>query len=103
MQLKAGDSVTLLIGAANADVGEFADWADVRFDRETNRHLAFGAGPRFCPGRNLALLEARSALAMLTRNFEVSLPAGAPEVEERFGFTMSAHGLKVLLTERSIV
>ena len=71
-----------------------ADAADER------RQLAFGAGPRFCPGRNLAMLEARSALAMLARNFEVSLPPNAPEVEERFGFTMSAHGLRVLLRER---
>jgi cytochrome P450 len=67
---------------------------------DEKRQLAFGAGPRFCPGRNLALLEARSALAMLARNFEISLPPNAPAVEERFGFTMSAHGLKVLLRER---
>ena len=71
-----------------------ADTADEK------RQLAFGAGPRFCPGRNLAMLEARSALAMLARNFELSLPPNAPEVEERFGFTMSAHGLRVLLRAR---
>ena len=35
--------------------------------------LAFGAGPRFCPGRNLAFLEAKTALAMIARNFELEL------------------------------
>ncbi len=62
VQMKAGDSVTLLIGAANADVAEFDDWGDVRFDRETNRHLAFGGGPHRCLGSHLARLELRVAL-----------------------------------------
>ncbi len=62
VQMKAGDSVTLLIGAANADVAEFGDWGDVRFDRETNRHLAFGGGPHRCLGSHLARLELRVAL-----------------------------------------
>ena len=33
--------------------------------------LSFGAGPRFCPGRNLAFLEGKTALTMLARNFDV--------------------------------
>ena len=48
--------------------------------------LSFGAGPRFCPGRNLAFLEGKTALTMLARNFEWE-PTGA-EPRERFGFTM---------------
>ena len=57
--------------------------------------LAFGAGPRFCPGRNLAFLEGKTALAMLARNFEWEL-AGPPP-RERFGFTMGPAGLRVKL------
>ncbi len=68
--------------------------------RDGRRQLAFGAGPRFCPGRNLALLEARSALAMLARNFELALDPAAPPVRERFGFTMQPSELRVLLRER---
>ena len=52
--------------------------------------LPFGAGPRFCPGRNLAFLEAKAALAMLARNFEWEL-AGPPP-RERFSFTMRPWG-----------
>jgi cytochrome P450 len=69
-------------------------------DRDANRVLAFGAGPRFCPGRNLALLEARSALAMLAGGFELALDPAAKPVSERFGFTMQPSELKVMLRER---
>jgi cytochrome P450 len=62
--------------------------------------LAFGAGPRFCPGRNLAFLEAKTALAMIARNFEVELDPTAAPVTELLGFTMSPRGLRVRLRER---
>lgn len=62
--------------------------------------LAFGAGPRFCPGRNLAFLEAKTALAMIARNFEIELDSSAGPVSELLGFTMSPQGLRVRLRER---
>jgi cytochrome P450 len=68
--------------------------------RETRSFLAFGAGPRFCPGRNLAFLEGKAALAMLARNFKITLDPTAGPVEERFGFTMAPSGLRVRLEPR---
>jgi cytochrome P450 len=62
VQVKAGDHATLLIGAANADAAEFADHHDVRYDRDANRHLAFGGGPHRCLGSHLARLELRVAI-----------------------------------------
>ena len=62
--------------------------------------LAFGAGPRFCPGRNLAFLEAKTALGMIARNFEIELDPSAAPVTELLGFTMSPQGLRVRLRER---
>jgi len=62
--------------------------------------LAFGAGPRFCPGRNLAFLEGKAALAMLARSFEITLDPTAGPVKERFGFTMAPSGLRVRLEPR---
>ena len=56
-----GDQVIALIGAANVDENEFAD-VDVRFDRDVNRHLAFGGGIHRCLGSHLARLELRVAL-----------------------------------------
>lgn len=62
--------------------------------------LAFGAGPRFCPGHNLAFLEAKAALAMIARNFQVELDNSKGPVREHFGFTMTPQGLRVRLRER---
>ena len=50
------------MGAANIDAAEFLDAFDVRFDREVNRHLAFGGGVHRCLGSHLARRELRVAL-----------------------------------------
>ncbi len=63
--------------------------------------LAFGAGPRFCPGRNLAFLEAKTAMAMLARNFEIELDQTGEPVKELLSFTMIPKGLRVRLRERA--
>jgi cytochrome P450 len=79
VQLKAGDGATLLIGAANADHDEFADASDVRFDRETNRHLAFGGGAHRCLGSHLARLELTVALEEFHRRVtDYELTPGTP-------------------------
>ncbi len=58
----AGDQVMLMIGSANTDEAEFPDADTVRFDREVNRHIAFGGGVHRCLGSNLARMELRVAL-----------------------------------------
>jgi cytochrome P450 len=63
--------------------------------------LGFGAGPRFCPGHNLAFLEAKTALAMFARNFQVELDNSKGPVQEYFTFTRSPRGLRVRLRERA--
>jgi len=62
VELKAGDGATLLIGAANCDRDAFEDASEVVFDRESNRHLAFGGGAHRCLGSHLARLELIVAL-----------------------------------------
>lgn len=62
VKMSAGDSATLMIGAANVDEAEFADSGEVLLDRESNRHLAFGGGPHRCLGSHLARMELRVAL-----------------------------------------
>jgi cytochrome P450 len=51
-----------LLGAANLDEAEFPDAERLVWDREANRHLAFGGGIHRCLGSNLARLELRVAL-----------------------------------------
>jgi cytochrome P450 len=63
--------------------------------------LAFGAGPRFCPGRNLAFLESKTAMAMIARNFHIELDRSAGPVREQLAFTMIPRGLRVRLHARA--
>lgn len=67
--------------------------------------MPFGAGPRICPGRYLALLEMKMAMATLLQRFdiaEVSTPDGQPAVEH-LSFTMTPLGLSMRLHERAAV
>jgi cytochrome P450 len=64
--------------------------------------IPFGAGPRLCPGRYLAMLEMKMVIAALARNFElvdVRTGDGSPP-EERLAFAMSPVGLKFRLKPR---
>ena len=77
VQCKAGDSVSLMLGAGNVDNAEFDDPADANFDRSANRHLAFGGGPHRCLGSHLARLELRVALEEFHRRIpEYQIPEG---------------------------
>ena len=64
--MHAGDSVLLLIGAANHDEREFGPTAET-FDilRRPERHLAFGYGAHFCLGAALARMEGKVALEQI--------------------------------------
>jgi cytochrome P450 len=57
-----GDMVMPMLSAANTDEAEFPDAEIIRFDREVNRHLAFGGGVHRCLGSHLARQELRIAL-----------------------------------------
>ncbi len=65
--------------------------------------MPFGAGPRVCPGRYLALLEMKMAMAMLLTHFdiaEVTTPDGG-EAVEHLAFTMMPVGLTMRLRARA--
>lgn len=61
----------------------------------------FGGGPRYCPGRNLAILEVRMVMSMLLKNFDVELVTDYEAVDEIMAFTMMAGGYQVRLTKRT--
>lgn len=65
-----------------------------------NASIPFGAGPRFCPGRNLAMLEMKMAVAMLCKNFSIKRFNTGHSVQEIFSFTMMPDELTVELTAR---
>jgi cytochrome P450 len=76
--VRAGEHVLALIGAANLDDGEMPDAGEVRWDRDVNRHLAFGGGIHRCLGSNLARVELRVAMREWHRRIpEYSVKPGA--------------------------
>lgn len=65
-----------------------------------NASMPFGAGPRFCPGRNLALIEIKMAIAMLCKNFSVIRVETELPIQELFLFTMMPDKLMVKIEAR---
>jgi cytochrome P450 len=65
VEIRPDDFLLCWIGSANRDAKVFDDAE--RFDplREKSPHIAFGFGPHYCIGANLARLEARVALEAL--------------------------------------
>jgi cytochrome P450 len=60
----------------------------------------FGTGLRICPGRSLALLESKMAIAMICQNFHVSPATPIDEVEEHYEATMQPRNLAVYFDVR---
>jgi len=81
-------------------LGEGGPAAQASAARRTS--MPFGAGPRICPGRYLALLEMKAAMAVLLGRFDivaVDTPDGL-EAREKMSFTMTPVGLTMRLRER---
>jgi cytochrome P450 len=67
------------------------------------RHtMPFGAGPRMCPGRYLALAEIKLVAAMVLKNFELLevAPEGGGEPREKISIVMAPVGLRMRLAQR---
>jgi cytochrome P450 len=85
-----GDSVILLLGSANTDEGEVEDAGTVRFDREINRHIAFGGGIHRCLGSHLARMELRVAL----REWHRRIPEYSVEPGHTLEYTPSIRSIE---------
>jgi cytochrome P450 family 142 subfamily A polypeptide 1 len=57
--LAEGDRILMLYQAANRDVAVFDHPDQLDLERQPNPHLAFGIGPHFCLGANLARMEVK--------------------------------------------
>ncbi len=81
VEVPAGSTVMLLIGAANRDPRKFERPGEFRVDRPNARqHLAFGRGAHLCLGAPLARVESRIGVERMLSRF------GA------IGISESAHG-----------
>ncbi|HEY0491451.1 MAG TPA: cytochrome P450 [Telluria sp.] len=114
VQVPAGVVVFMLLRHAFerevplADGNEFRPerWLDPalkeKLDDPGRKMLPFGGGPRFCPGRYLAMCEIRMVMSMLARSFTIHALPGAAPVEELFTFTMTPSALPLLLRPRAL-
>jgi cytochrome P450 len=91
-KIAAGDALYLAYLSANRDEDVFAD--PFRFDigRDPNNHLAFGIGPHFCLGAQLARMETRVLFTELAKRVEHVELAGPPAASS----TIFVGGLKRL-------
>jgi cytochrome P450 len=91
-KISAGQALYLAYLSANRDEAEFED--PYRFDvgREENHHLAFGIGPHFCLGAQLARMETRVLMSELVERVESVELGGEPA----FSSTVFVGGLKRL-------
>ena len=69
-------------------------------NHDTKAYIPFGAGARFCPGKNLAMLEMKLVLSMLAKNFSIELITPKEEVKEVMAFTMMPSSYQVKLVKR---
>lgn len=105
-----GTSVFLLMAHVAAQAGNFDQAPVFRPERwlepERPAHngrafMPFGSGPRYCPGRHLAMLEIKLVGAMLARNFDIVRTPGSPATREHFSFTLAPKDLSVTLRPRA--
>jgi cytochrome P450 len=86
VQVRAGDHVGVLIGAANRDPAQFESPDRLDVGRKPNLHVAFGHGGHACAGMNVARLEARVAIGALARRFARIELSGVPRRDRRVRF-----------------
>ncbi|MFF4622029.1 cytochrome P450 [Nonomuraea jabiensis] len=76
--VRAGQAVTLFLGAANRDPARFPDPDTVRLDRHPNPHLGFGRGPKSCLGSPFTAIFTRVVLRVLAERCPGIRALGAP-------------------------
>ena len=69
VEIKQGQKIAALLGAANRDEEVFENATSLDLARSPNPHIGFGAGIHFCIGAPLARLEMSTALPMLIKAF----------------------------------
>ena len=78
-EIHEGDNVLLLYPSANRDERVFERPDELDLTRDPNPHLAFGIGPHFCLGANLARMEVKLVFQeLLARLSDIAIDDDAP-------------------------
>jgi cytochrome P450 len=92
VHLRKGETVGLMLGAANRDPSRFLEPDVFKPNRVPNPHVSFGAGIHFCVGAPLARLEMLIAFEVLFARLPKLRLAGTPQYKDVYHF----HGLEEL-------
>ena len=86
-RIRQGESVSLIVGAANRDPRQFEHPDQLDLRRANNAHLSFGAGSHFCIGNVLARLEGQVAIQTVLGRFpDLRLVDPEPKWNSNFAF-----------------
>lgn len=109
-QFNKGEKILNLLNHSAANEENFTNAKTFNPDRWLSRSkcpmhnvdasIPFGAGPRYCPGRNLAILEIKAVLSMLYKNFNVEV-LDKEKIHDIMAFTMMPSEFKVKLSRRN--
>jgi hypothetical protein len=92
-QIRKGQPVLAMLGAANRDPGQFSDPDSLDICRRNNGHVAFGSGIHYCLGAPLSRLEGQIAINTIVQRFpSIRLADHALQWREN----MSVRGLESL-------
>lgn len=90
VKMREGQRVLLLYQSANRDERVFEAPDVLKLDRDPNPHLAFGIGPHFCLGANLARMELRIVFEELFRRL--------PDIRVHPDYTLKRHPSSLVLS-----
>ncbi len=117
LRVEPGQTLILALRAASRRSGSFAPFEVIEPQRwmaavgeagqpggDPRRDVfPFGAGPRLCPGRYLAMVEIKMAASMALRSFDFAVLGDPADCHERYTFTMGPSSLRMLLARRTQV
>ena len=94
--LRRGDTIAVLIGAANRDFRVFNDAATFQLDNASARHLGFGTGAHACFGLHLALRETATVINRLLFDFPTPIELGRDVDAFHWGKRLGLRSLEFL-------
>ena len=97
--LREGEKLILCFPSANRDAAQFAEPDRFDITRSPNDHVAFGFGPHFCLGNQLARMELRCMFTrLIERMDDIALASDAPLLRRPANFVSGIEAMPITFT-----